>query len=269
MMSTTTARSIPGGGGLHSRRMKRGWGTVGATLGVAAALTALIETSGGASRPAPAAGTVAADERPSERLVLANGLVVLLVVDRKAPLVGMDLRYRVGERDAPPSRPKLPDLVPRLMVQSTVHLGEGDYDRYLGLAGAFDASWLVTLDRTIFRLTIPSDQLPLALWMWSDQMGFLVDHLDDRLIGHQLAAMKSEWEHHGQNRPLGSLGALIAAELYPAGHPYHVDSVRGLAGLEGADGGRGAGFRRIALRPGARDPGADGRLRPASRPRAG
>jgi hypothetical protein len=110
--------------------------------------------------------------------VLPNGLTVVLVVDHRSPLVGMELRYRTGRRGDPAGRPGLTILVQNPMVRSTAHLREGDYARDLDAAGAWDSRWLVNDDRTAFRVTVPSNQVALPLWMWSDQMGFFADRLD-------------------------------------------------------------------------------------------
>jgi len=98
------------------------------------------------------------------RRVLPNGLRVVLVPDHRAPLVAMDLMYRVGARDAPDAPLGIAMLVPRLMVRATAHLREGDYDRYLDAAGGFDSAWSVNLDRTIFRVTVPAEQVEPIGW---------------------------------------------------------------------------------------------------------
>jgi zinc protease len=172
-------------------------------------------------------------EPPVQRIVLPNGLTVLLATDRSSPLVGMQLRYRVGTRDEPASRPGMAALVQRMMVRATVHLGEGDYDRYLDAAGGFDSGWLTALDHSSFWVTVPAEELALPLWLWSDQMGFFAGRLDDRLIAQQLQVAHNERVQRIENRPAGIVSDLIEAELYPSGHPYHAGTLRGTAGLKG------------------------------------
>src|SRR6476469_6970993 len=129
---------------------------------------------------------------PVQRFVLPNGLTVLLAPDHKAPLVGMQLRYRVGTRDDPQSRPGLTALAQRMMMRATMHVGEGDYDRYLDTAGGFDSGWTTSLDQSTFWVTVPSEELALPLWLWSDQMGFFAGRVDDRLIAQQLQVARNE-----------------------------------------------------------------------------
>jgi len=167
------------------------------------------------------------------RTVLPNGLTVLLVEDHAAPLVGFELRYKVGTSDEPPSRPGLAGLAQKLMVRATQHLAEGEYDRRLDAAGCFDSRWSTSLDRTIFRVTAPAHEIALPLWLWSDQMGFFAARVDAGLIERQLAGARNERAEKLENVPAGRVHELVDAQLYPPGHPYHAGTLRGAAGLGG------------------------------------
>jgi zinc protease len=205
--------------------MKRGLGSCFGVLAVAVVSMLLAPADAGAgSNPQPQPGHAGGGggERPVDRLVLPNGLTVLLSVDHRTPLVGMQLRYSVGMRDDPETRPGLSALVARMMVRATTHIGEGDYDRYLDGAGAFDARFAVTLDWTAFSVSVPSDQVALPLWLWSDQMGFFANRVDEHLIAQQLAVIRNESAARRDTVPAGIVRELVAAELYSAHHPYHV-----------------------------------------------
>jgi predicted Zn-dependent peptidase len=145
----------------------------------------------------------------------------------------MHLRYFVGSRDDPENRPGMAGLVQRLMLRATTHLGEGEYTRYLDAAGGYDSGAITTLDRSVSWVTIPSEELALPLWLWSDQMGFFAGRVDDRLIAQQLQGMQNERVQRYENRPAGIVPELVAAELYPPGHPYHAGGVHGMSGLQG------------------------------------
>ncbi|HSY38412.1 MAG TPA: insulinase family protein [Polyangia bacterium] len=152
--------------------------------------------------------------------MLSNGLTVVLAPDHEIPLTGMALCYRVGTRDDPPARPGLTALVPRLMVRATEHVAEGQYDRALDAAGAVGSRWLVEPDRTCFRTTVPAAALALPLWLWSDQMGFFVGRLEQRLIDQQVVTLRNEHVQKIENTLLGHLADLASATIYPQGHPY-------------------------------------------------
>jgi zinc protease len=193
-----------------------------AAAGVLALLAVLGGDARGAGR-APAATEV----------VLPNGMTVVLAPDHTAPVVGLELRYLVGSGDDPPGRPGLSVLTQRLMVRATTHLAEGEYDRRLDAAGGYDSEWHTGFDRTVFRVTVPAEELALPLWLWSDQMGFFADRLDAALVRQQLAVARNERVQRIDNIPAGRVGELARAHLYPPGHPYHAGELPGTAALEG------------------------------------
>jgi predicted Zn-dependent peptidase len=169
---------------------------------------------------AGAATDVGRREAPINRVVLPNGLTVLLVREGKVPLVGMTLQYRVGSRDDPAERPGLSALAAKMMVRTTMHLAEGEYERRLEAAGSYDSKWNTGFDRSTLALTVPAEEIALPLWLWSDQMGFFAQRIDERLIQQQLAALRNERLQKIDSRPAGRVSELASQALYPAGHPY-------------------------------------------------
>ena len=53
------------------------------------------------AQPAPLADLVKAVDIPFESFTLANGLTTIVHTDRKAPIVGVTLYYRVGSKNEP------------------------------------------------------------------------------------------------------------------------------------------------------------------------
>lgn len=192
-------------------------------LVLAAALGLTLASHAGAD-PKPDAKTEGA---PVPRVALPNGLVVLLAEDHKAPVVGLELRYAVGSRDDPPDRPGLAALTQRLMVQATRHVGVGQYERFLDGAGAWDSRYTTSLDRSIFSVTVPADRIALPLWLWSDQMGFFIERVDDRMVAEQVAVVLNEHAQKIDNAPAGRLHDFVDAAMYPPGHPYHAGWLHG------------------------------------------
>jgi predicted Zn-dependent peptidase len=168
---------------------------------------------------------------PATTVVLPNGLTVVLAEDHHSPLVGVQLAYDVGSRDDPAARQGLAALVPWMMVRATKHVGEGQYDRLLDAAGAFDRNWNVQFDRTRFDVTVPSEALALPLWLLSDQMGFFSPRVDDRLIAEQLPMLRSHRAQKVENSLDGHVFAFVQDELFPPGHPYRGGELRGAENL--------------------------------------
>lgn len=165
-------------------------------------------------------GALAADAwvpaAPQEK-VLANGMRVIVQEDHRSPVVGMHLRYAVGTRDGTDG---LPLIVARMMLHSTAHVEKGAYDRLLAASGARNLDWGVSLDTTTFSTTLPSNRHALALWLWSDQMGFFTP---SRAAFDQAYALGME-DRAGRvvGVPMGAAEDLARRELYPEGHPYRV-----------------------------------------------
>ena len=66
------------------------------------------------------------------------------------------------------------------MFQGSKHLPEDSWFRYLERVGATNINGSTADDRTNYHETVPSNRLELALWMESDRMGFLLDHVDQK-----------------------------------------------------------------------------------------
>src|SRR5262249_50493012 len=153
-------------------------------------------------------------EAPINRVVLPNGLTVLLVQEGKVPLVGMTLQYRVGSRDDPAGRPGLSALAAKLMVRTTMHLAAGEDEGRLEGAGSYDSKWNTGFDQSMLAVTVPAEEIALPLWLWSDQMGFFVGRIDERLIQQQLAALRNERLQKIDSRPAGRVSELASQALY-------------------------------------------------------
>src|SRR6266567_3593842 len=124
-----------------------------------------------------------ADDFGRVRLELAekrldNGLAVFVHEDHHSPIVSVNLWYAVGARQDPPSRNGFAHLVEHLMLQGSRHVPEDAYIKLLEQAGATDRNAATGDDYTKYFETVPSNELELALWLESDRMAFLLDHLD-------------------------------------------------------------------------------------------
>jgi predicted Zn-dependent peptidase len=107
------------------------------------------------------------------------------------------------------------------MFQGSRHVGEDMFLRYVERAGASDRGATTTADRTTYEETVPSNQLELALWLESDRMAWMLDHLDASVLAAQRDAVKTERRERTDNAPYGLVGSLLREALYPAEHPYH------------------------------------------------
>ena len=82
----------------------------------------------------------------------------------------------------------------------------------------------VLIEPTILR-GVPSEQLPLALWLESDRMGWLLPTLTDDKLKNQQDVVRNERRQRYEVRPYGEVWVWLFENLYPAGHPYHIPTI--------------------------------------------
>jgi zinc protease len=189
-----------------------------ALLAAAASITTAARTESVALVPTPS--PFAAVEAVT-RYRLDNGLDVVLHEDHAAPVVAVNLWYHVGAKDEPLGKNGFAHLFEHLMFQGSKHVGEDMFFRYLERAGASQRNGTTNSDRTNYFEVVPKTQLPLALWLESDRMGTLLDHVDRATFESQREVVKNERRQSCENAPYGMVWILTHAALFPEGHPYH------------------------------------------------
>ena len=107
------------------------------------------------------------------RYRLHNGLRMLLLVDKSAPVVSYHTWFGVGSRHEKPGKTGLAHLFEHLMFNETESLKAGEFDRKLEENGAESnaATWV---DWTYYHEALPADRLPLAIKLEADRMAHLV-----------------------------------------------------------------------------------------------
>ena len=171
---------------------------------------------------------------PIVRSQLANGLEVVVHEDHRTPIVSVNLWYHVGAKDDPAGRSGFAHLFEHLMFQGSKHVPEDTYFRYLERAGASSINGSTSSDRTNYFETVPKNRLELPLWLESDRMGFLLDHVDQATFVSQRDVVKNERRQNYENAPYGMMEIFLVAALYPTGHPYHLTAIGSPEDLDAA-----------------------------------
>ena len=168
-----------------------------------------------------------------EKYTLPNGLEVILHEDHSTPIVAVDTWYHVGSGDEQVGRTGFAHLFEHIMFMGSQHVPVGSFDQLLELAGA-NNNGSTTEDRTNYYETLPSNALPLALWLDSDRMGFLLPTMDLAKVNLQREVVKNERRQRVDNVPYGRADEVILAALYPRSHPYSWPVIGSMADLSAA-----------------------------------
>jgi zinc protease len=181
----------------------------------------------------PAAKPLKVPELKYEKFTMPNGLVVLMHVDHRLPLVAVDLWYHVGPLNERAGRTGFAHLFEHMMFEGSEHVGEKAHIKYVQGAGATDVNGTTDFDRTNYFETVPSNQLELALWLESDRMGFLLEGLDREKLTNQRDVVRNE-RRQGEGTPYDLAGDKVYELLFPKEHPYYANVIGSHADIEAA-----------------------------------
>ncbi|HVR90852.1 MAG TPA: pitrilysin family protein [Novosphingobium sp.] len=184
-----------------------------------------------AAQPAPLSELVRAVDIPYETFTLPNGLTTIVHTDRKAPIVGVTLYYRVGSKSEPRGRTGFAHLFEHLMFGGSENVE--NFDIPLEAAGSTSTNGSTWYDRTNYVETLPTGALDLALFMESDRMGHLLGAVSQDKLDKQRAVVQNE-KRQGDNEPYGLTEYAIGDGLFPVGHPYRHSTIGSMADLDAA-----------------------------------
>src|SRR5688500_17365648 len=168
-----------------------------------------------------------------EKYTLPNGLTVILHEDRSVPLVTVNTWYHVGSGDEMPGRTGFAHLFEHVMFMGSENVPEGQLDVMFEGAGA-QINGSTTEDRTNYYEELPSNALPLALWIDADRMGWLLATMSQSKLDLQRDVVKNERRQSYDNQPYGRASETISAALYPPDHPYSWPTIGSMADLSAA-----------------------------------
>ncbi len=184
-----------------------------------------------AAQPAPLSELVKAVDIPYERFTLPNGLTALIHTDRKAPIVGVTLYYRVGSKNEPRGKTGFAHLYEHLFFGGSENVPS--FDVPLEAAGSTATNGSTWYDRTNYVETVPKGALDLALFMESDRMGHLLGAVTQDKLDKQRGVVQNE-KRQNDNEPYGLMDYAIGDGLFPVGHPYRHATIGSMADLDAA-----------------------------------
>ncbi|MBI3607110.1 MAG: insulinase family protein, partial [Nitrospirae bacterium] len=148
--------------------------------------------------------------------VLSNGLRVILIPEPKAPVVTVQVWYRVGSRDEVSGATGLSHLMEHMMFKGTARYGKGEFSRLIAGRGGTENAF-TSQDYTAYFENLASDQIGLALELEADRMTGLA--IADQEFRLERDVVKEERRLRTEDDPQGSLTEHLSAMAFMA-HPY-------------------------------------------------
>jgi zinc protease len=148
--------------------------------------------------------------------VLKNGLEVVVIPDRRVPVVTHMVWYRVGSADEPPGVSGIAHFLEHLMFKGTDKNPAGKFSKVLATIGAQENAF-TTADYTGYFQRVAKEHLLSVMQFESDRMTGLV--LTDDNVLPERAVVLEEFNTRVANSPEARLGEQVAAALY-LNHPY-------------------------------------------------
>src|SRR5213593_4016063 len=149
--------------------------------------------------------------------VLTNGLKVLLIEVPKAPVVTVQVWYKVGSRNEVMGRAGLSHMLEHMMFKGTAKYPKGTFSRLIRKNGGVDNAF-TSQDFTAYFENLAADRVELALEMEADRMQGLI--LDMNELKTEREVVKEERRLRTEDDPQGALVEALFAQAYLS-HPYH------------------------------------------------
>ncbi len=150
---------------------------------------------------------------------LTNGLKVLLVENRVAPVATFLVAYKVGSRNEGVGYTGSTHLLEHMMFKGTPTFNKAKNTQIAATLQRIGANFNATTnrDRTSYFETVPSNQLELAIKLEADRMRHSLIADEDRRS--EMTVVRNELEQ-GENSPRRILGQYVEATAFRE-HPYH------------------------------------------------
>jgi zinc protease len=201
--------------------MVRGFRCLAATSLTALTIVAATQSSSAAVRP---------PKLQYQITTLPNGLTLVLSEDHSVPIVHLQLVYHVGSKNEKAGRTGFAHLFEHLMFKGSKNVQPEAHTSMLSSVGG-QSNAFTTDDETVFWETVPSQYLPLILWLEADRMATL--RVDKETFTNEREVVKEERRMRVDNQPYGRLNEIIYDQAFTV-HPYKHATIGSMEDLEAA-----------------------------------
>lgn len=153
-----------------------------------------------------------------QTFTLPNGMMVVAVTNRRAPVVSHMVWYRVGAADEPAGKSGIAHFLEHLMFKGTKTIPPGEFSKIVARNGGTDNAF-TSQDYTAYFQKVARDKLELVMKMEADRMTNLV--LTDAEVLPERDVVLEERRSRTGNNPGARLWEATNAVLY-FNHPYRL-----------------------------------------------
>ena len=151
-----------------------------------------------------------------ELMKLPNGLTIVLSPDHSTPIVHVEVWYHVGSKDEKVGRTGFAHLFEHMMFKGSRNVEPEEHASMLASIGGQTNAY-TNDDATVFWQTVPSQYLPLVLWLEADRMATL--RIDKATFENEREVVKEERRLRVDNQPFGRLSEILYDTFYTVS-PY-------------------------------------------------
>jgi zinc protease len=191
-------------------------------IGRRAAAGGLLAGVLGAPRTPARASLLEVKRRPCESFVLANGLQVVVLPSRRAPIVTQMLVYKVGSADEAFGQTGIAHFLEHMMFKGTTTSGPTEFSRTVARNGGRDNAF-TGFDMTGYHQTLAADRLELVMRLEADRMVNL--RVLDRELQPERQVVLEERRLRVDNVPAELLEEAASEQLFGRHKPYGMPTV--------------------------------------------
>jgi zinc protease len=167
-----------------------------------------------------------------KKMVLNNGLTLLVHEDHSAPVVGVNFWYHVGSRNEIRGKTGFAHLFEHFFFNGSENYPHG-FREAMDNLGANNRNGTTNTDRTNFFEDVPVSALERTLYLEADRMGFLSGQITKEMLERERGVVQNE-KRQGENAPYGKVFNEIGAKMYPYEHPYSWPTIGSMEDLNAA-----------------------------------
>jgi predicted Zn-dependent peptidase len=202
--------------------------------------------SGKAKAAPPTKPAAAATEKPAkaapppvptplsfalQKATLENGLRVVMNVDRTSPTIAVAVIYDVGGRNEERGRSGFAHLFEHMMFEGSANVAKGEHFKLVSAHGG-TLNGTTSSDRTNYFEMLPSNELPLALWLEADRMKSLDVSAEN--FENQRKVVQEEYRMRISNVAYAPAQLRLSELVFQGYWPYEHDAIGSMQDLDNA-----------------------------------